>query len=88
MCTGKYCPKSTYLASLQCRCDDEGNIPGADRKTVIVFIARMCLKIYQRKTASFEFSRDTDMEELKLKNDITMQWLCFAVTQRHFAIVS
>ena len=36
------------------------------------------LKIYhQREAKLFEISRDTNMEELKIKkNDVTLQWLC------------
>ena len=35
------------------------------------------LKSYQRETKLFEFSRDKNRGDLKIrKNDVTMQWLC------------
>ena len=40
------------------------------------------LNIYQEETELFEFSQDTNKEELKIrKNDVILQWL-------HFVIVS
>ena len=43
------------------------------------------LTTYQRETKLFEFSRDKNRKELKMKlNDVTLQWLDFAMTQRYF----
>ena len=52
----------------------EGNIPGTDKKTVIIvlFLPEFVKKL--TKTKLFEFSQDTNREELKIrKNEITLQ---------------
>ena len=41
-------------------------------------------KTNQRETKLFEFSRDTNSEELK--DYITLQWLYFSMTRHHVAM--
>lgn len=61
---------------------NEGSNLNTDRKTVMIFFARI-----QRETKLLEFLRDTNSEKLKIrKNDVTFQWLHFAIRQRHFAM--
>ena len=60
---------------------NEGSNLNTDRKTVMIFFARI-----QRETKLLEFLRDTNSEKLKIKNDVTFQWLHFAIIQRHFAM--
>ena len=51
----------------------EGNIPGADKKTVIIYIFPEYVN--QSETKLSEFSRDLNKEEFKIrKNDVTLQW--------------
>ena len=41
----------------------------------------------KREIKLFEFSRVTSTEELRInKNEVTLQFLHFAVTQRHFVM--
>lgn len=55
---------------------NEDNIFGTDRKKqslIIVFISRT-LKTHQRETILFDFLRDTNRDELKIrKNDVTLK---------------
>ena len=54
----------------------EGNIPGSDRNDscYCIYCPEM-LKTYQSKTKFFQFPGDANTEELKIKNNITFQWL-------------
>ena len=60
---------------------NEGNILSTDRKNSNYCIYCLDkLKTYQRETNLFEFSPDTNGKDLKIrKNDITLQWLHFAM---------
>ena len=58
----------------------EANILGTDRKssfycTLLYFYCPDMLKIYQIKVNLFEFSQDSNREELKMKNDVILHWL-------------
>ena len=45
------------------------------KTVIVVFIPWICLKTYQRETTLFEFWRQLNREELKLRaNDATLQW--------------
>ena len=59
----------------------KGNIPSKDRKNSYYCICYLdMLKTYHRETRLCEFSRDTNREELKKRNnDVTLQWLHFGV---------
>ena len=57
----------------------EGNIPGTDWKNSYCIYCLDMLKTFQRKPKLFEFLGDSNWEELKIKNNITLQWLHFAM---------
>ena len=68
ICTGKYFPKSKYRY--------QGNIPDADGKNSYHSIYWLAvLKTFHRETKLFEFSRDTNREELKINKKVTLYQL-------------
>ena len=80
MCTGKYCRGLNTNRVCGVRAITGGNISIQIEKKNCFYCPKM-LKIYQEETKLFEFSQDTNKEELKIKNDVILQWL-------HFVIVS
>ena len=51
----------------------EGNIPGTDWKNSYCIYCLDMLKTFQRKPKLLEFLGDSNWEELKIKNNITLQ---------------
>ena len=51
----------------------EGNIPGTDWKNSYCIYCLDMLKTFQRKLKLLEFLGDSNWEELKIKNNITLQ---------------
>ena len=49
----------------------EGNIPGTNRKKLLLNLLSVYIKTHRRETKLFKFSRDTNGEELKIRKKTT-----------------
>ena len=63
----------------------ERNITGTDKNSYCIYCSDM-LKTHQREIKLFKFSRDTNRKELKLKSEVTLQLLHFAMSRRQFVM--
>ena len=78
------------LTELSSRCNDREQCSQDRLKKKLSYCCIYCtdmLRTYQRRTKLFEFSRDTSRREFNVrKNDLTCQWLYFAMIQPHFVM--